>query len=1156
MAYEIFTYGYGDMMQTILNAVAAICSSDNFVGIVTTAGTVYLLYKMLMMVFGREGDIQSIFKNMVLLLLVIYSLTQIRASVIVTDLAVPSKSGTVDNVPISVALPLYFTNRAEYILTNLFETALSVPGGVSYITAGYAGGVKNVLDTALYAQVTDPYLKESVIQYYKDCVFAALLDGLISPTRIKEDKVVDVIQAVGSLEPSRITVEYTNSTPEGIPTTCQTAASDILNRINTDKQKTFADVAEILGYPETTLATYLQNEFNYYMGISDTAQDTIYQEALLTVSKDALISKAAEAGIDPNQLGLTIASAKEKMFLSNISAGENIRDMLPKIKAIMVMIAILITPLILIFGLITGKPLKYGATALGIYTFPVFWGVLAAFVNWWINSYLADVHGLIATTSASSATINIANYPLVMMKMKEALATAGLLATMIPVFSLLIMSGSAYAFVRVAGGISSSIVGASSGAAASIATGNLAFGNVSVGNAGYNNTSMNHYDATATFGSGVQISQVDTMNKLFARVREAKDINTAEIANSKAGKVTTTPSAGATVQQATNVHDTKGVNKQSTVSTQGTDTHVHGSRQSDDVTYGSTQNFANNQLLGKNFTTGRNTQVNDIFGYNAIVNWLKQAGYLLDSKNTSTLGQAYREGVSNNSLTQTALNLGGGLQAGTGAGGGRGFFGGKGAGGRSRLAAYGSLVNEMLPKGSVGLGLQGTSQVQKSTSHTDTSSISNTTSDGNSYREQVGLNESWNKAVNASIARMFSGNDTYADNKQLSTAASIQHSTGEGEYSGKSHQYTVSGTDSTSAVENKGITRSESFSSTAPVSTRIPDWFYSSKTIVDMAKRDLQEKGVDKSFLDYISAEDIVALDSQIQGSPINELVKAYWEKDSAKMQEVLSEYGATKEEAQNIIDKARERAGEGAFNTALAETVSTKVGKGQKEINAGKQRITAEGRKTEEEAQRAKNRVEANKARAEGEINQKKHFVEQEHWTQLSKALENVARHIPDQATLEKAFSALQKNDQFKAAGIYLGVRKAGDLVSWAAHNPEAVKGFLDAVKASAGWAANIVRRNPEAAVILALGAAAYEINKEMEKNPGNTQMMLDQIRKEHGIPAIGSPQAIKEYEKQAEAYFKELQKVSETPHKAIVWNGKVAMPEEKLKKLFNTGD
>jgi len=513
MALEIFAYGYGDILQNALNAIVTVVKSDNFKGMVKTAIALYIVWMFWRVTFNKfEADLVEILKKVTLMLLAVIAILDIKYTVIVTDKTKPALSGIVDNVPAVVALPLWFSNRAEYVITKTFETAFSLPDGVSYNTVGYAGGVKNLRDLAYYVKIDNAYLHQSLISYYKNCVFAALYSGKIGTEQVKRDTAENVIKTVATLEPSRTTVYYDESHKEGQTLTCQDAASKILTDISKDRDNVLDKVAKIMGMDSTTLTNYATGELSYFLGISGDAKSNLYELALLTVSKDALIQKAAEAGVDPNELGLTVASAREKLFLTNATLGDSIREFLPYLRVYLAVIFIAFAPILILVGLATGNVLRYASTAFFLAMFPVFWGGIGAVTNFIISHQLTYLKDIVDSAKYSNPTFNIEDYPYIISAVKEWLTIAGWAGSAVIILSLAIMTGSAYAFVRFAGGFVSGLAGAASGAAGGIAMGNISVGNVSTDNVSSNNTSTNKWSSASIFATGYQLSNVEAFD--------------------------------------------------------------------------------------------------------------------------------------------------------------------------------------------------------------------------------------------------------------------------------------------------------------------------------------------------------------------------------------------------------------------------------------------------------------------------------------------------------------------------------------------------------------------------------------------------------------------------------------------------------------------
>jgi len=767
MALEIFAYGYGDILQTALNAIAAVVKDNNFKLMTRTAVALYLVWTIWRTVHSRfEPDVVDILKKLALMMLAVMSLTEVKYTMIVTDRTKPALSGIVDNVPAAVALPLWFSNRAEYVITKTFETAFSIPDGVSYNTVGYAGGVKNLRDLVYYVRIDNVYLRQSLISYYKNCVFAALYDGKIGADQVRRDKTENIISTVASLEPSRITVYYDKDHPNGQNLTCQDAAPKIISDIDNDKDNVFDKVAKIMGLDTTTLSNYAQGELSYFLGISGDAKSNIYETALLTVSKDALIQKAAEAGVDPNELGLTIASAREKLFLTNTTLGDSIREFLPYVRVYLTVIFIAFAPILILVGLATGNIIRYASTAVFLALFPVFWGGVGAVTNFVISHQLTYLKDIVDAAKLSSPTFNIEDYPYVVSALKEWLTIAGWAGSAVIILSLAIMTGSAYAFVRFAGGFVSGLAGAASGTAGGIAMGNISAGNVSTDNVSANNTSMNKWDSTSIFSSGYQLSNRENIsnqhifdNENIYKNKQVSDtgttnirngVNTALAGSRGAGYSTTAgtgESGGKTYTYGHNIGNTKQTNDGVTYVKNDTGSKTITAQKSAGTSLqgalGQQGNFSLSGGEDKRYTWGLNSR-------NAISDTDKYSLNLDHSDRTLA-------GVEAN------LNLGG-------RGGGKGAGGGAPStenlpAGLKGLVKRGTLG--ILNLGNLNAGVRGVSEQGQSVNTSHGGSRDRSVGTGEDFNIAEALSKRYNFAQNASFNRTgnlgLTGNEVFSD---------------------------------------------------------------------------------------------------------------------------------------------------------------------------------------------------------------------------------------------------------------------------------------------------------------------------------------------------------------------------------------------------------
>jgi len=1125
MAYEVFTFGYGSMLKEVLNAIAAITNSNNYASILATATAIYLAFSLGRTAFGRDADLLTIFKNIIIASAIISALTQIKITVTVTDKVNPSESGVVDNVPWAVAFPLWVSSKAEYILTNTFETALSVPSEVSYTQTGLAGAPKNLLDASLYITTTDTTLRASIVQFYKDCVFAALLDKLMDPDQVAKDKAVEVIKTAGSVEPSRTTVVYSKDSSGKVKETtmtCDDAANEIVNRINNDKNDSFNNLAQAMGYSPSTLENLLQGEFKYYMGIAENAKDTVYQEALLTVSKDALIAKAAEAGVDPNQLGLTIASAKEKMFLSNVSAGEQVREFLPKLRGVIILLAALGTPIILAIGLARGEPIKFIATAFAIYFFPVLWGTLNAFVNFYINHQLASLKGLVATTSYKTPIINIANYPLVMLQLKDHLAVAGWLASMIPIISIVLLSGSAYAFVKVAGGITSSIVGASSGAAASTATGNINLGNVSTGNSSLNNFNANKWDSTSTFSTGYQIGNTEGF---FSR-RFNEDVDKTIVDRENVLKAGTAVSYNG-VNLTPTVHRSMGVNEQKQAGTSYGLQNAAGlkedtaNKEFSRETFG-VGNSGNTGIAGRlsnSFSLGVGNQL----GVETATTAGNETGFNrnLESQQRYSTSESGDRSRSRQNTSETLVGAGGditskfpnpNLSRGAGALG-------AGAGGKAGLSSrLGPLVSLISPQMNANTFLGGKDQYSEGQTFRHQDQISQ------DYASRAGISERAMSSQTASIREGANRTRNYAFGLGGDRTASFVH---RGSYD-KATGREVAGTSGYNWQEqariDKNAAETTSTSNNLSVSANAPIGLFTPEGQAQMGALIEKLRQLDPEAARQ--AEQIPTLNrAVVEGdrNRANQLLP-----QSLQVPDSPQDYNAIKQGVAATHDDYAKRVNPNQFNSQVAEeaqkTVRQAEGTAYHYFNEAKDRgktaaDTLEGKMNE-----------AQKAIAETNQNLERNG------TGLTKQYDNFSKQITDQIgniaemgsspEWSKAFEALKRNSAFEEVLAAAGISKGLELAQWASNNKEAIRDFVRTLGDKARTVARLAARNPEILAVVAAGALGMALSERAREQGATTSdQILSQAKQQGAVPTTVGAGSYREYAKAAEEARKELQ-------------------------------
>ncbi|WP_457569192.1 conjugal transfer protein TraG N-terminal domain-containing protein [Desulfurobacterium sp.] len=513
MTFELLVPGYADVLREALNGLVVFLQDGGFRFFLSIGIAFFVISLLVRAALESYVDWKKIIVDLFLLTAIVVGLTGVNDNKVMIVDTITGNTYYVDNVPYIAAFPLWAINVSEREISSLFDKAYSMPNGVGASSIGYLGGPSLLYRQAMYVDVANSYLRRSLVRFYKDCVFPAIVEGRISPDRVRRDYVENVINAVGSLEAPLPTVYYDTTNPDGTVLTCEDAASKLVGDLGTDRLQSISLLAERLGFPGSSQFLALAgNEYSYFFGIASNAERAIYNQALIGIGKDALISMAGEAGISPAELGLTVSTAKRKLLLANISMGQQMTEFLPKVKAYMEVLIVTLMPVLLVIGLISGKPARYITMILFIFMVPLLWEALLTVTNMVVAVKLQGLRTLVESFSLpGNPAINMDNFPLIYSEIQDWLAIGGWMAGSTALFSIALLTGSAYAATKFVSGMSSAISGSTSGAAGSIASGNLSYGNTSIGNTSVNNFSANKHDLAFVYADGNQISNVSGM---------------------------------------------------------------------------------------------------------------------------------------------------------------------------------------------------------------------------------------------------------------------------------------------------------------------------------------------------------------------------------------------------------------------------------------------------------------------------------------------------------------------------------------------------------------------------------------------------------------------------------------------------------------------
>ncbi|MEM8985173.1 MAG: conjugal transfer protein TraG N-terminal domain-containing protein [Pseudomonadota bacterium] len=221
---EIFTYGGGEFIVDVLNAVAAMTGSGGLDSIIRLALTIGLIFVIVAAVFSLS--LREMMKWYLSILLIHLVLLVPTTNVQVTDRFNPTLApANVANVPVGLAAFAMATTTAGDWLTRTTETVFGLPANLEYTQTGFIFGSR-LYGAAPGFKITNSEFARNINEYVDQCVFYAILLGHLDLEDLKKaDDIWTYLTVDNTPSPAR-TFEYTSG-GVGTIVTCQTGAAQL-----------------------------------------------------------------------------------------------------------------------------------------------------------------------------------------------------------------------------------------------------------------------------------------------------------------------------------------------------------------------------------------------------------------------------------------------------------------------------------------------------------------------------------------------------------------------------------------------------------------------------------------------------------------------------------------------------------------------------------------------------------------------------------------------------------------------------------------------------------------------------------------------------------------------------------------------------------------
>ena len=506
MEYEIITFGNGEILKGVFDAIA-ICLNSH-------SGTLYIPLIRMSMIIGAlwaalyaiYGDYVRAISGWIIPMTAIMQLFFVpQATVWIVD-PVSRYNQKVDHVPYGLAMVAGKISQFGNIITQQVEKVFVLPDDLKYQKTG-ALFASNLLQQAKTFRITNEDLAENMRQFVGQCV---AYDALLGRKYTIEDlRHSDDIWGLVSSNASPIrSFVWRDLRQENEPSTrpqiitCREGVGKFNQQWNNELNKAATMFGKkIFGKnayvdPKVELLKHLPLAYEALTDMAKSAQDILKQNMMIYAVVDGIEQKSTSLGNAPN-------FAVRRAYLQQRSTYETLGAMaaetLPTMKGVLEAIAysafLFIIPLaVLPFGWTFLK--NWIQVLLWLQT----WAPMYAILNY-IMTLAARAKSISALSVSNEAGVTIASSVGLVNVNADIAAMAGYLAMSIPFLCVAIIKGVS-SFVSVPGILSNVTQGAASQAATESATGNYNFGNISEGTRQISNTSMLNHSYAASYRSG------------------------------------------------------------------------------------------------------------------------------------------------------------------------------------------------------------------------------------------------------------------------------------------------------------------------------------------------------------------------------------------------------------------------------------------------------------------------------------------------------------------------------------------------------------------------------------------------------------------------------------------------------------------------------
>ncbi|EAI1176962.1 conjugal transfer protein TraG [Campylobacter jejuni] len=460
----IYTWGYGDVMNEIMQAVKGITTETDY--IVNAALAISLLLFSIKKAMDGQTNPVFEFGKMFVLFAVVWVMflkapNDNNHRFMIHD-EVTSKDYVISQIPIGIGKSFALMTQFEKVILEAMEKHFSTPQSTNFSNAGLGFSLQ-VMSTlpSVKLSAIDATLQKNIDFYFRNCVSVGILLNQQGRNLFQnsDNLIQDLFTNIGNGSQLTPLFENNNNIEKQSVVPCSDAGPQIVEMIKNDTDEAMKIHAALLG-----MANDMANYEQKFLGAAQiyneqavSARSYLQQSMIMLASQDAIINTAKSVGLNPASVAANTAYADQQFYASMQAQGHLAQTYLPLAKAYLTAIIIGLSWLVALLSIVFGSyaHIKMFFT---LCIWIVLWTPILCIINF-INDF--NLMNVAQVITGGKAALSLGDNILIFKEVANRSNFMNYLVMSTPVLAYAIAKASEQGFVTFASGLSQALTGAS-----------------------------------------------------------------------------------------------------------------------------------------------------------------------------------------------------------------------------------------------------------------------------------------------------------------------------------------------------------------------------------------------------------------------------------------------------------------------------------------------------------------------------------------------------------------------------------------------------------------------------------------------------------------------------------------------------------------------